>query len=200
MFLRHIKKDATEIPRGSALTPIDRAYRARSSNGVNSAWFRAAGFSLLEVMVAIFIIIMGLVVALLLVSRSTYAGNSSAQRLIAANLAQEGIEVVKNMRDVAFVIDLGTWDVWHAGIPAGTNSYSVQYNSNSFGALQNNFLKFDAGTGLYSYDSGADTPFKREIILTKFSDNQLRVVSRVTWSDRNQTQSIIVEDMFWNWR
>lgn len=165
-----------------------------------------SGFSLMEVMAAIFIIIMGLLAALLLVSRSIYISNSSTLRLIAANLAQEGIEVVKNMRDVAFVVD-GTWDIWHslADTRVGTGNWSVQYNSNDFDNLQNNFLKFDSNPAsptyrLYNYTTGIDTSFKREIILNKISDQQLDVISRVTWTDRGQPQSITVEDVLWNWR
>ncbi len=177
--------------------------RPRSAKrGGRTSYFRLHhGFSLLEVMVAIFIIIIGLLGVLALISTSISGGASSTSRLIAANLAQEGIEVVKNMREAAFVAD-GTWNIWHSlgDTRVSTGNWSVQYNSNSLDTLWNNFLKFDAASGLYSYDFGIDTSFRRAIILDKISDNQLRVSSLVTWTDRNQTQSITVEDMLWNWR
>ena len=151
---------------------------------------------------AIFIIIIGLLGVLALISTSISSGASSTSRLIAANLAQEGIEVVKNLRDLSYETD-GTWDNWHVNIPGGGSPYifSVQYNSSDYSEQkQDEFLLIDS-SGLYSYDSGVPTPFKREISLTKNSDQDVKVVSKVTWSEKGRPdQSIIVEDILWNWR
>lgn len=146
---------------------------------------------------AISLIIVGLLGALLLISRSFSGGAASASRLIAANLAQEGIEVIKNIRDLSYVSN-GSWDSWHANISDGT--YSVQYNSQALGGLASNYLRYDSSTGLYGYAVGVNTFFRREIILTRISDVEVRVQARVTWTERAESQALTVEDHLWNWR
>jgi len=158
---------------------------------------REKGFSLLEVMVAVSLIIVGLLGALLLISRSFSGGAVSASLLVAANLAQEGIEVVKNIRDLSYAAD-GSWDNWYADFSGGT--YSVQYDSVSLGGLAGNYLRYNSANGLYSYTAGENTAFRRQIILTKISDEEVRVQAVVTWVEQNQPQSLTVEDHLWNWR
>lgn len=158
-----------------------------------------SGFSLMEVMMAIFIILVGLVGVMALISKSITAGSQSASRLIAANLAQEGIEVVKNIRELNYDPATG-WDTWHANIINGT--YSVQYDSQVFGSSANNFLYFHASTGLYDYNAGGGTlsPLRRSITLTRMSASSTDVISTVTWTERGNNKSVIVEDILWNWR
>jgi prepilin-type N-terminal cleavage/methylation domain-containing protein len=177
-------------------------------------FFFQKGFSLLEVMVAIFILIMGLSSVLVLTTKSISGASRSTSRLIAANLAQEGIEVVKNIRDYNFngSDPDGVWTAWHATgysngctlIAANQYNCSVQYNSTTFGIDYNAYLRFQPeGSnpyGRYSYTSGTDTPFRRKIILEKINNAQLRVNSVVTWVERGVTLSVDVEDRLWNWR
>ncbi|PIV38802.1 MAG: hypothetical protein COS30_00115 [Candidatus Portnoybacteria bacterium CG02_land_8_20_14_3_00_45_8] len=157
------------------------------------------GFGLMEVIVSIFIISIGLMGVMALVNYFTIAGGTSASRLIAANLAQEGIEVVRNIRDLNF----GTngWSDWYAGIE-GTTSYLVQYNDASWRAFSDMPLKYDSSAGLYGYDSGVDTSFvfKRKITLTKISDAEIKLVAEITWVEQNRSHILTVEDRLWNWR
>lgn len=157
------------------------------------------GFSLLEVIIAIFIIIIGLVGALTLVSYTFSAASLSSSKLVAAQLAQEGIEAVRNIRDYRYSLD-NTWDNWHAS--PGSGDYLVQYNGTSLRTFSDTFLRCDAASGfcVYNYDSGNSAPFKRKITITKISDAQIKVVSRVSWTERGRPQVLTAEDRLWNWR
>ncbi|MBU3901267.1 hypothetical protein KKF25_01340, partial [Patescibacteria group bacterium] len=123
----------------------------------------------------------------------------SSSKLIAANLAQEGIEVVKSIRDLNFGVN--GWDDWYASI-SGVNNYLAQYSDTAFRAWQDISLKYDSATGLYGYDAGVNTPFayKRKIILTKVDDNEIKVEAIVSWTEHNRSQTLTVEDRLWNWR
>ena len=169
----------------------------------NFFWDQGAGFSLVEVIVSLFIIVTVLIGAMTLISSITSTGGMSASKLIAANLAQEGIEVVRNIRDLNF--GANGWDDWYASI-SGVNNYLAQYNDPDFRAWQDIPLKYNSTTGLYGYDAGVDTPFayKRKIILTKnpsgVNDNEIKVEAVVSWTEHNRPQTLTVEDRLWNWR
>lgn len=162
------------------------------------------GFSLMEVLMAIFIVLTSLVGIMSLISSINASSSVSSSKLIAANLAQEGIEVVKSIRDLNFNVTTG-WDDWYDSI-SGTSNYLVQYNDITFRPWQDTPLKYDAQTGLYGYDAGVATPFnyKRDIVLTKdpsgTDENEIKVEVIVTWSEHNRPQTLTVEDRLWNWR
>ncbi len=61
---------------------------------------KQSGQTLIETMVAVFILVMGIVAALALANYSLGVTGHIRQETIALGLAREGIEVVKNMRDV----------------------------------------------------------------------------------------------------
>jgi hypothetical protein len=60
---------------------------------------RPRGQSMMELLVAIGVLMLGTSTALMLGITSVTAGTSTTQRLIAMNLAQEGIEVIRSQRD-----------------------------------------------------------------------------------------------------
>jgi type II secretory pathway pseudopilin PulG len=157
------------------------------------------GFSLLEVIIAIYIITVALVGIMTLLSQTTSSAAVSYSKLIAVHLAQEGIEVVRNIRDLNY----GTngWDDWYAGI-SGTTDYLVQYNDIALRSFGDTVLKYDSSTGLYGYDDGSNASFsfKRKITLSKISDAQIKVTAQVSWTEHGRSQSLTVEDRLWNWR
>ena len=60
---------------------------------------KKGGFTLLETIVAVGLIVVGLVAALALITTSLFYVSNIQDRLAAANLTAEGIEVVRNIRD-----------------------------------------------------------------------------------------------------
>lgn len=164
-----------------------------------------SGFSLLEVLVAIFIVLVGFVGVMILIDKAIVAGSQSASKLIAANLAQEGIEVVKNIRELNYDQTVG-WDNWYSSFTQGTAyPYMVEYDDQNLTRPDNGlFLRFNSSTGLYSYNAGAGnvlTTFKRTVTLTRISAAEMKVVSVVSWTDHGQSPTpLTVEDRLWNWR
>jgi len=63
------------------------------------------GFSLLEVIIAIAILSTGIVASVSLISRTISASSAVKNQLIAVNLAQEGIEVIHNIRHTNWIND-----------------------------------------------------------------------------------------------
>ena len=152
------------------------------------------GFTLIETIVAVGIIVIGLVSALGAITTSLFYISNIGDRLIAANLAAEGLEVVRNIRDNNWLVNLS----WNNGLVDG--DYQASYDSTAMTSYSGNPLLLDSGTGLYSYSSGAGTLFVRKISISNLSSYEIRVISTVTWQRRGITYSNSAENHLFNWK
>ncbi len=66
---------------------------------MNKQYKTKKGFSIGEVMIAMFILVVGIISAVFLSAKSTGQIGDSRNAIIAASLAQEGVELVRNIRD-----------------------------------------------------------------------------------------------------
>lgn len=157
------------------------------------------GFSLLEVLISITILLVGVSSAYYLIGTSVTSARTSQNKIIAAMLTQEGIEVVRNIRDNNWQQDArGIPTVWNSGLNAN-GTYSVQYDSTNLGALSANFLQKDSNSK-YQYGSGSATIFKRAIIISNISANEIQVTATITWLEGVRLQTILAEDHLFNWK
>lgn len=158
------------------------------SNSPNS------GFTFLEVIVAIYVIIVGFTGAMSLLTFVVGSASVSYNRLIAAHLAQEGLEVVRNIRD-------SNWGNWFSAYVPG--DYRVQYNTTDIDLLpiyNNPPLRFRDDAPFYQYDQGSDSIFRRKIILNRISSVEAQVIAQVTWTDKGRSYSMEVDSRLWDWR
>ena len=154
------------------------------------------GFSLIGVILAIFITSVGIVGMLDLSQTSLKAASLSKMRLIASGLAQEGVEIVRYTRRAQM-----EWDDWYDAIISG--NYLVQYdNSNllDFLTFSETPLKFNVNGGLYQYDSGSNSSFYRKATLTKLSADKVKVVVEIKWHEKGNWHELTVEDRLLNWK
>lgn len=145
------------------------------------------------VIITIFIVSVGLMGILGLVNTSLKGASLSKMRLIASGLAQEGVEIVKNMRKSNL-----EWDDWYSNVVNG--DYRIQYNSAALMSFSETPLKLDTTSGLYQYGSGNDTTFYRKVTLTKISDNEVKIVVEIKWLLKRGQHTLTVEDRLWNWK
>lgn len=153
-----------------------------------------SGFTLIEALVALVILTLALGPALILSSDISKTASIIQNNLIAANLAQEGVEIVRALRDTNWFNN----STFNNGLADGI--YRVEWNSGSMIALGSNPpLKIDSG--LYNYSTGTNTIFKRTITITNVNTGEIRVISNVTWVERgNRVRDIKVESHLFNWR
>lgn len=156
---------------------------------------RERGFTLIEALVALVVLTIALGPVLILTTNITNTASVIKNNLIAAHLAQEGVEVVRGIRDTNWFTLGNNFDT---GLSNGV--YRVQWNSDSLLGLGSNPpLKEDSG--YYSYDSGTDTIFRRTITINKINNGELRVISEITWTERGaRTKSVKAESHLFNWR
>jgi type II secretory pathway pseudopilin PulG len=156
------------------------------------------GFTLIEITVAFFVLAMGVMAVFTLINRNVAVANLTKNELIASHLAQEGIEITRNIRD----------SDWHAGNPFGfslaNGTWRVQHDSTSLIILGSNpFLNVGTTDGIYGYGVGLGSPFKRTVqISTNVGEASIRriVVVDVTWEEGGLTKSVKAEEHLYNWR
>lgn len=153
------------------------------------------GQGLLEAVIALGIIITGVVAALTLAIGSLSGANASESRIIAANFAREGIELVRNERDSNWVA-ARPWDANIVAAPLAR-------------------LYYAPATGMYSVDdTGQPTRFFRGTTLTNICADGvvecalvdrvgIRVQADVAWERRGalpeKPQVSVVADLY-KWR
>ena len=70
----------------------------------------ARGFTLIEVMAAVAVLSIGLVGGLTVITKNLSNMRTGEDRIIAANLAAEGIELVRNVRDTNWLTTGNNWN------------------------------------------------------------------------------------------
>ncbi|MDP1629309.1 MAG: prepilin-type N-terminal cleavage/methylation domain-containing protein [bacterium] len=163
------------------------------------------GFSLIEVIVSITVFLMAMIGVIALISLNITHAALLRNRLIAANLAQEGIEVVRNIRDNNFLAqEVASTTPWDLNLNYG-NNWRVEYNSLVlFGSGGNPPLNFHPSSGLYDYNNNpgdtAASIFSRLINIQQINANEIRITSTVNWSERGRNFAVAVEDHLFNWK
>ncbi|HOW13147.1 MAG TPA: prepilin-type N-terminal cleavage/methylation domain-containing protein [Candidatus Pacearchaeota archaeon] len=164
------------------------------------------GFTFIELMIVIFIMTVGITSIYTSITRIISSTTYSTLNLTANYLAQEGIEIVKSIRDSNFLdynyIITGTSTSWKEGLSPG--DYEADYNDYFLYSLQDNesrFLKVDEGD-FFSYADNAFSvsPFKRKITITENPNNEnvLNVSVTVYWTEKGKTNETTVSENLYN--
>ena len=149
------------------------------------------GFSLLESMVAIIVLMVGVSSVIAALNQSVALSPKIKNKVIAAHLAQEGIELVRNIRDNNWTSGAASWDL---GLSTGSGCF--QYDSDVFDTSCASFLmKFDGAH--YIHTTEASAIFSRQINITNISANEIKVESIVNCG---QNCLITLEDRLFDWK
>ncbi|MFH1820418.1 MAG: prepilin-type N-terminal cleavage/methylation domain-containing protein [Candidatus Nealsonbacteria bacterium] len=155
------------------------------------------GFTLIEVVIALFIISMGTLAAFSLMQQALAFTSVSSSRLTAAYLAQEGVEITRNLRDNNWLQELA----WDQGLTSCGFGCEADYTDITLSSWiePGQFLKLDENF-LYNYDSGNDTFYKRKITVVAEGLDILNVSVNVLWEQRGSSHEITAETKLYNWR
>lgn len=156
----------------------------------------ARGYVLVEAIIAITIAVVGLLGIFSLLSRSLSLNRVVADRFVAAYLAAEGIEIVKNMIDNNILAGRP----WNDGLSSG--SYEADYADTALRPDAGTVLNLDPATGAYGYREPSPTTFRRSIITDVSPDGErIAVGSEVSWISRGGGRfSLELEEQLFHWR
>ena len=173
------------------------------------------GFTILEVIVAIFVLTVAVGGSFVLIQQTLIAASLAQSKLAAHYLAQEGIEIVRNIRDTNWLKQRSDelnffWDtdIIPLELPLGESRDCIaDYNDDGLSDfVEEKPLNLD-DNGFYSYAYGDPTPFERKITITKLDlletsypdDYKLRVRVRVEWSERGRDHWVEASEDLYNW-
>ncbi len=185
------------------------------------------GQGMMEIIVAIAVITTGIAGAVTLTYSNLKGSQSSVMQITAANLAREGLEVVRNIRDENWLRQRN----WLTGLKNdGTRGGILKFNPSTkiwtidFGDV-NQQLYLDS-YGIYNHDTlGQITPFSRTIEISeslcqekdgsfniiaispptfvcdtdRYNPVGIKVVSKVFWTEDTRPRSYILEEFLYNW-
>lgn len=172
------------------------------------------GFTLLEVFIAIAVLTIGIGGVFLLVRQTISFGSGTSLKLTATYLSQEGLEIVRNIRDTNFLkIHKGQGGTWTTGLTGCASGCEADYNDTSLMAFGNRFLKQAEVQGqdnyrLYTYDSGLDSLFVRKITIVPGgtaeppcpgNSDLLCVSVEVSWQERGRSNTVQAATKLYNW-
>jgi len=144
------------------------------------------GFTIIELLITIFILSVGVIGIYSAFSAMIVFTNNASDQLQAAYLAQEGIEIIRNIRDTNWLQPEG----WTSGLDSCVSGCKVDYTST--GELlevffPGDYLKKD-NDGFYRQMADGDpSKFQRKIIITPVLDQEdhaVDVVVEVSWDKK----------------
>ena len=140
-----------------------------------------AGFSFMEVMLSVFVLSIGIVGVMPLFVSSLRESLDIRDQVVASMLAQEGIELVQNLRDNNRVRGE---TAFQSNFPnSSQDNCRIDYNDSDVSDCNNGHSYTLNLNGYYAHtNSGTATKFQRKITLDfKVSNTQLVVTSIVIW-------------------
>lgn len=163
------------------------------------------GFTMIEMVIAIFILVVAIIGSYYYFSRITIATSVISSRLTAAYLAQEGLEIIRNMRDDNWLKGVADWA---GGFSVCSSGCEADYTTGA--VIEATVLRSYTGAsldidsdGFYNYFSGSPTKFKRKITVTPVivtpDDTVLQVSVLMEWEDRGELYNFTAEEKLYNW-
>ncbi len=159
---------------------------------------KSAAFTLVEIVAVLFIVAVGLIGVVSLVIQNIRSQSINKNGVIAYQLAQEGIELVRKTRDTN----------WKNGTPnwrenLDTGSYYMDYldtTPNTLTDITEARLFYNA-SGFYDHDAGGEaTIFSREISLIDLgAPEKIGVTVTISWGDRNQQYDYVLDTILYDW-
>jgi prepilin-type N-terminal cleavage/methylation domain-containing protein len=185
-----------------------------SNNPIKKSNISRSGFTLIEVIIALSIIMVGIIGAYGLVNQTISALSTASMQLTAAYLGKEGIEIVRNIRDNN---DLAVHhsesgydnaDSWMSGLVSAGVPSGIDCSSGCDGDYLKNYLarayasqplNFDGNFFNHNAVSSTNiaTPYTRSIIITS-AGSYLDVLVQVSWNERGRNHSLKIKEYLYD--
>lgn len=170
------------------------------------------GFTIIEVIIAILVLSIGVMGVLSAFYVIVFLSQNSVDRFIATYLAQEGIEVIRNIRDTNWLTP-NNWNEYIMAsdqqVPGGSNDWQVDYTTTAFtlvgcpscsssgsGAQNVDYLCLHSDNFYYTEDNPETDcvggyKFKRILTVNYLEDYAMKVTSEVFWDQKQRNINLL---------
>lgn len=172
---------------------------------MNNPVIKNFGFTVIEVLAVISILVIGLLGVSSLVVQNIQAQSINRNYLTASMLAQEGLDLVRNARDTNW-LQQDDWLGQSSGIDiVGDGTYAIAYDGDIFFTPSsiNGARLLRNAQGYYDHNFiaavGQQTKFYRLITVVN-NVSSLNVESHVQWTERGRTHDYKANTILYDWR
>lgn len=157
------------------------------------------GFSLVEIITVLFIVSLALVGILSLLIQNIQSQGYNKSNLIAYQLAQEGVELIRKVRDSNW---RGANQPLILILPSG--QYYMDYTNSAphihIPSLSSELILKQDTNGFYYHGAGGSSSGFSRLITLQTTPTFVQVTVRVTWLDRNRNYAYDLETILYNWK
>lgn len=158
------------------------------------------GFTLVETLIAITILISAVIGPMTVVQKSLSSANFAKSQIISFHLAGEAIEYIRNKRDGNTLNGVS----WTNGLSECIGKKcAVDVVNDTISQCSENCpnLQFDPANGFYGYDSDWESSmFNRIIEIKSVNQEELSVLVTVSWKNGVFTKEFSVRENLFNWQ
>lgn len=180
--------------------------------------YTQSGFTIIETVIAIFILSLAMGTLLTLAANGYYSVRYARNQIVADNLVQEAVEVIRNTRDNALYDEATNTAARWAQL---RNTFNPCFTTNgcvvdiyTTGSLvvacsaKCPYLTYYENQGIYGYSfaypfSGGNTfptSYVRTVKMSQTQNDHIRGTVTVEWLDGGRTRSVVQDFLLTNWR
>lgn len=153
------------------------------------------GFTIIELIISVFILSVAVIAVYSAFSVMIVMTSDLTDRLTAAYLTQEGMEIIRNIRDTNWLnIDAsntGNWTDQRLGAcSAGCDEIDYEYGTANIVQWSGSGNSLKLAGGFYNYTNGDSTKFKRKITITCLptgacvDDYIMKIIVETSWDSK----------------
>jgi prepilin-type N-terminal cleavage/methylation domain-containing protein len=159
------------------------------------------GFTLIETMVAITVLLVSLAGPLTIATKGLSAAVFARDQITAFYLAQEAVEFIRNRRD-EFGLQANSTGFASAFSSCFSGVCRVDISNSSVTACTGScpVLRYNQTTGFYNYVSGTNSRFTRNISFRSLSSFETEVRVTINWTSGLVGKSFSIQENLLDWQ